>query len=337
METLLPPVSAPTRVGILHLQRFWKKTALKRSGQLPQNAFLEEWATDQSLMNALGIGLEPTISYLYQEAPDFETFENWILEKTGGVNAEIIREFNEMLEGQAAKSETADTGKVLTEEDIRFFNEHGYLIIRNAVSDAESQAAQDAVWEFLGYDANNPGSWYEIHPERKGIMVQLFHHPALEKTRRSEKIRRIFAELFGHDKLFVTTDRVSFNPPENDRWTFPGPNLHWDVSIKQPIPFALQGLLYLTDTRADQGAFTLVPGFQNSIGEWLEKLPEGTNPRNAILDTPDAKPLAANRGDFIVWHQALPHGSRPNTSDFPRIVQYITWQEIDQPKQEEWM
>ncbi|WP_220472639.1 phytanoyl-CoA dioxygenase family protein [Spirosoma foliorum] len=35
--------------------------------------------------------------------------------------------------------------------------------------------------------------------------------------------------------------------------------------------------------------------------------------------------IAANAGDFIIWHQALPHGSSPNRSREPRFVQYINY------------
>ena len=29
-------------------------------------------------------------------------------------------------------------------------------------------------------------------------------------------------------------------------------------------------------------------------------------------------------GDLIIWHKALPHGSRPNSAKRPRIVQYLS-------------
>jgi hypothetical protein len=55
--------------------------------------------------------------------------------------------------------------------------------------------------------------------------------------------------------------------------------LHWDVSLARPIPFGLQGILYLADTAANQGAFTCVPGFHRKIDSWLENLPAGSDPR----------------------------------------------------------
>jgi ectoine hydroxylase-related dioxygenase (phytanoyl-CoA dioxygenase family) len=108
------------------------------------------------------------------------------------------------------------------------------------------------------------------------------------------------------------------------------------VSLELPIPFGLQGLLYLSDTREDQGAFTLVPGFQNKIEAWINSLPPGTNPRTENLYALGPKSIAANAGDFILWHQALPHGSSPNTAALPRLVQYINYMPIDAGVKDKW-
>src|ERR1700691_3665547 len=120
----------------------------------------------------------------------------------------------------------------------------------------------------------------------------------------------------------MNVDQAGMNPPELPAWKFPGPHLHWDVSLAQPIPFGVQGILYLADVAADQGAFTCVPGFHRKIDSWLESLPEGAGPRAQAL--PDgAVPIAGRAGDLVIWHQALPHGSSPNRAALPRIVQYL--------------
>jgi ectoine hydroxylase-related dioxygenase (phytanoyl-CoA dioxygenase family) len=94
------------------------------------------------------------------------------------------------------------------------------------------------------------------------------------------------------------------------------------VSLAQPIPFGLQGLLYLTDTAANQGAFTCVPGFHRKIEQWLDNLPEGADPRTHDF-TSEAVPITGRAGDLVVWEQTLPHGSSPNRGASPRFVQYM--------------
>jgi hypothetical protein len=73
----------------------------------------------------------------------------------------------------------------------------------------------------------------------------------------------------------------------------------------------------------DQGAFTCLPGFHYTIGIWLEGLPEGADPRQQDLSGL-ATPGAGRAGDLIVWHHALPRGSRPNRNTISRVVQYLT-------------
>ena len=94
------------------------------------------------------------------------------------------------------------------------------------------------------------------------------------------------------------------------------------MSLEPPFHFGTQGLLYLCDTPAEQGAFSCVPGFHKTLETWLKSLPENTDPRSVNLDD-RAVPIAAEAGDFVIWHQALPHGSSPNRGKYPRIVQYL--------------
>ncbi len=112
------------------------------------------------------------------------------------------------------------------------------------------------------------------------------------------------------------------SPPGSTR-SFQGPELHWDVSLTPPIPMGTQGVIYLTDTLAEQGAFTCVPGFHHRIERWLQSLAPDADPRQQDLHALGSRAIAGRAGDLIIWHQALPHGSRPNRATLPRLVQYI--------------
>ncbi|MGD8779988.1 MAG: phytanoyl-CoA dioxygenase family protein [Ignavibacteria bacterium] len=217
-----------------------------------------------------------------------------------------------------------------------FWNRNWYVIIKNAVSKDDCKAAENAIWNFIDATPDNRDSWYKNHPAKQGIMIQFLRNPALDKNRNSPKIRIAFEQLWNRKDLIVTTDRVSFNTPERSGYQFSGPYMHWDTSIHLPIPLGLQGILYLVDVQENQGAFTCVPGFHNKIENWLKNLPAGTDPRGINFDSLGAKPIAANAGDFIIWHHALPHGSRPNTGDYPRIVQYIKWYPPDYADRRPW-
>jgi len=334
-DVTLSPSTQIGAFGLMHLKRFWSKIILKRTNQLDEEMWKQEWPLDKTLLSVLGLGVEQTLTYVFQHAPAFEEFERWIILTAGIPSIEQVNKFNNLL--HKTPEFTQPIPCVLSDEELTFWAQNGYLILKNAVPKADCQATVDLICDFLKIKLNEPETWYGPRTSRQGIMVQLFQHPLLQKNRQSEYIQMAYQQLWQRTDIWVTTDRVGFNPPETDNWKFPGPDLHWDCSLDQPIPFNLQGLLYLADTAPNQGAFTLVPGFHNRISDWLLALPEGTNPRTENLHTLGSLPIAAAAGDFIIWHQALPHGSRPNTSSKPRFVQYINYQPADLAQKKHWL
>ncbi|HWZ03337.1 MAG TPA: phytanoyl-CoA dioxygenase family protein [Mucilaginibacter sp.] len=332
------PSTEKGELNVMHLKRYWNKSILKREGKLPPDSFHDEWTIDTTLLNVLGLGLEQTMTYVYRGSPSFEQFENWIAEVIGVPDAGKVERFNRLIIGGNSFENNGEPEKdVLTKEDLDFWDVNGYVIIRGAISKQDCDETVSLICDHLGIERYDPATWYKDHPSKQGIMIQLFQHPLLEKNRNSPKIRRAYEQLWKRTDIWVNTDRVGFNPPETELYHFQGPRLHWDVSIKQPMPFGTQGILYLADTAANQGAFTLIPGFQNRIASWLNNLPEGANPRLQDMYALGPTPIAANAGDFILWHQALPHGSSPNTSALPRFVQYINYEPFDHKESTEWI
>ena len=310
--------------NIPHVERLRSRALARRAGIVNPAEDAAEWGNDTTMLRGLGLGLPETMAYLYQSAPTFEEFERWILERNGGaIDPIVVARINAALAGTLARTRAADDGEpALTPDELAFFDEHGYVVLHDAVTPAQCRAAETAVWEFLGMDRDDPATWY-AQPHGHSIWVPLLRHPAIWANRRSPRIARAFAQLWRRDDLWASVDQVGFNPPETRHWCFPGPHLHWDASLAMPMPFGLSGILYLTDTAADQGAFTCVPGFHRRIESWLAELPAGANPAEQDLRALGAIPIAGRAGDLIIWHQALPHGSSPNRATRPRIVQYV--------------
>ena len=330
------------KLGVLHLGRFYERSLSQRRG-IHLELTEEDVRFDKVVLSGLGLPLELTIRYLNEQEPAFAEFEKWIVAINGGrIEPSRINRINRALSGQPRDSETSrllekvDASEdVLTAEDLRFWEKNGYVIVKGAVSHGDAQAAESAVWGFLGMSPENPGSWYE-KPIGKGIMTELYHHAALSRTRHSLRIHKSFAQIWNTADLWPTIDRTSFNPPENERYRFQGPRLHWDMSLAPPHYFGTQGILYLCDTAADQGAFSCVPGFQNELESWLASLPPGKDPRQVELDD-RAVCVPASAGDLIIWHQALPHGSSPNRRNYPRIAQYINMFPLDHRENLTWL
>lgn len=313
-------------LGVHGLRQLWSRTMAAREGRRIGGE--ADSHRDYLIIHALGLGLEQTMQHLLRTAPSFEEFERWIEETTGGVETAQIARINAAILGTECLEETKqwlvsieESEPVLTPEDLAFWEKHGYVVLHDAVTAEERLAAEEAIWDHIGARADDPESWYR--QRNNGIMVQFFQHPAFIAARRSRRIHKAFAQLWGTVDLWVTTDRCGFNVPERPGWMFRGPDLHWDVSLQQPIPFGTLGILYLTDTPPEQGAFTLVPGFHHRVGEWLESLPPDAVPQRQDLHALGSQPVGGRAGDLIIWHHALPHGSRPNQGIRPRIVQYL--------------
>jgi ectoine hydroxylase-related dioxygenase (phytanoyl-CoA dioxygenase family) len=320
--------------GIFHLKRLWSKAML---GNQIKDTFVNEQELDNAIINILGLGLLPTYQFLFGQQPSFEAFEHWVVERGGGsIAAEKIEQCNQLLaaETQANKSIEQD---VLSKEDIDFWNQNGYVIIKNAVSQEDCIAACQAIWNYLQMDEYNSESWYNNSNAVQGIMVPLYRNAAIDKNRNAPKIRKAFEQLWGQNGLIVTTDKCGFNPPQTNHFTYRGTGLHWDVSLATPIPFGTQGILYLTDTAANQGALTLIPSFHKTIETWLTSLPKHSNPREADLSCFAKISIAASAGDFIIWNHKLPHSSSPNNAALPRLVQYINWYAPLQKVQKKWI
>lgn len=295
----------------------------KRAGSIHFEAFADEWQTDKALMAALGLGIEPTLVYLFNETPTYEEFENWII-ATGKPDPQAIDTFNRNFDNGGFSSGIS-VPKVLSNEQLEFWDKNGYIVLRNAIPKEDCEKTIEVICQNIGVNRDDPATWYASHKLRQGIMVQVFNDPQMEKNRGNEFIKQAYQQLYNSTNIWINTDRVGFNPPETYRWKFPGPRLHWDTKLDLPIPYSLQGILYLCDVAENQGAFSLVPGFQHKIDKWITSL-NGSDPYHEDLYALGCIPIAANAGDFIIWHQALPHGSSPNTSTKPRFVQYFTYE-----------
>ena len=321
------------RLGVFHLKRYWSKALRSRSGH---RLVPGETAADHTLLCGLHIGVEEAVRHIVGNALSFEQVEDWVEEINGGaIDPARVEELNAALSGRIDTGVPPAPGSpeaALAAADLAFWEEHGYVLLHNAITPDQRRAAAEAIYQFVAADPERPETWY-ANPCGHSIWVNLLRHPALQAARESARVRTAFAQIWGRTDMWASIDQGGFNPPVRDNWMFPGPHLHWDVSIAQPVPLGAQGILYLTDTAENQGAFTCVPGFHRRLAAWLKELPAGANPRDlSILQAMPAIPIAAPAGTLIIWHQALPHGASPNTSTVPRVAQYIrmqptTWEE----------
>ena len=234
-----------SKIGVPHLAKLWARLVRPDCDQGGDNA----WIHDRIMIHGLGLSLEETHAYLMRDTPTFDEFENWVLSINSGVIPENrIARINAVLSNKSYDQGTTrqileleNSEPVLTQVHLKFWQENGYVVLHDAVTPEQCEAAANAVWEFLDMSPTDSTTWYS-KPRDHNIMVQLFSHPALKANRESHRIHKAFAQLWGTGDLWCSIDRVSFNPPETDQWRFPGPRLHWDTSLSLPIPFSASGI-----------------------------------------------------------------------------------------------
>ena len=197
---------------------------------------------------------------------------------------------------------------VLSKEDWAFWDENGYVVVHDAVPQENLDAMVDAIWTFLEIDRDDWEQWYRHKPYTRetygsspiaaGGNVEFYQHQALWDNRQYPKVHQAFSEIWGTEKLWVSVDRACMKLPvreDNPDYNYKG-FVHWDVDTAQPVPFGVQGVLYLTDTAEDQGGFQCVPGFHRTFYEWVKTQPEDRHPRRPDLQGLEVKPIAGQAG-----------------------------------------
>ena len=316
----MPPVPDLTYAAVRGLDDYRQRVLAAR---VPT---AREACADKVLLSAIGIGIGEVLPMLHQDRPDFASFCRWIEDRAGPPAPQAIARFHAWLDGEPASGlarAELDAIKamapVLCEADLAQWHEQGVIVVRGAISHAEARAAERVLWDTLKASPDDPESWPRAASQ--GIWVDLFHHPVMEPARRSRRVHKAFAQLWGTADLWLTIDRMGFNPPATPADPYRGHGIHWDASLAKPIPFGTQAILYLTETSADQGALRVVPGFHRIADEWLDR--NGRENPHSHDFTSEARPIPAGAGDLVIWHHALPHDASPNRSPRPRLTQYL--------------
>ena len=133
-----------------------------------------------------------------------------------------------------------------------------------------------------------------------------------------------FSQVYDNHKLWVSVDRASYKPRLSERAEASrgdSNSIHIDRPVLDTSEFAVQGVLYLTDTPEDQGAWEYVPELYQQI-----KAGDVTsfNPRTDSLEGYEVKRVPGPAGSLVIWDGLMPHSSGHNWTDVPRFVQYIT-------------
>jgi len=240
------------------------------------------------------------------------------------------------------KDATAESLRVLTYNQWRFWKENGYVVIKNAVERKQAIETAKFLWEFEEKDSKNPETWYappRATMEMKELagtgMVEVYNNQHLWNNRQKTRVYDAFVDIWGTEKLWVTIDRANLNFPIRDGYEYKG-FIHWDYD-PETKPQNVQGVLALSDqTDKNMGGFQCIPWLYRNYDKWKLTQPEDRN-----RFQPDIKDLenklvkvAMEAGDLLIFNSTEPHGIRPNHSDGKvRIAQYISMMPAEEENQ----
>ena len=229
--------------------------------------------------------------------------------------------------------------RVLSEADWQHWITKGYVIVKNAVPQAQLDRLVDLLWEFDEKDPDDPATWYA--PQRRGHvrpelnnagMVEIYNHQALWDNRQSQRVYDAFVDIWDREDLWVAIDRANLNVPKQDKSGSPDGFIHWDVNTAaRPLPIGVQGVLSLLPQDLETGGFQCVPYLFEHFDEWVATQPEDRNPLLPDMTGIERVNITAEPGDLMIFNSLLAHGVRPNFSDGRvRMAQYVSMYPADQ-------
>lgn len=225
-------------------------------------------------------------------------------------------------------------------ESVAYLQEHGYVVIANALNSQQAEDALSGLWDYLegletGIDRHDVQTWgddnwpTEVHG---GILPSygIGHCQAQWFIRDIAKVKKSFAALWDTDDLLVSFDGASLWRPwcVNPAWktNLGGSWLHIDQHpIGRTGLQCVQGLVNLLPTSESTGGNVLVPGSHRLFAE----IPKLYTERLARIDPsidhfrfPKDDPLFVDQapitchmeaGDLLLWDSRTVHCSNPGS------------------------
>ncbi len=252
-----------------------------------------------------------------------------------------------------AASFAASLGDRLTDEQVAFYHEHGWLRIPGVYSAAEvAELRTDLDWmiaEWANLSAGWTGPWrrqtMDADTEAKAKLIamhdlQYYSEPWMRAVTRTDVAERMSQLLTGEGdadgapvELHHSTMHVK--PPETGH-PFP---MHQDLAFYDHSDNRyVDALVHLDDTRHENGEIRFASGshllgpldhvteHQNDAGETVPCTPHLPWERFPLADT---DPVPARAGDLVVFNILTVHGSHVNQTDAMRRLVRVGYKHPD--------
>ncbi|KAJ5971233.1 uncharacterized protein N7479_001151 [Penicillium vulpinum] len=228
--------------------------------------------------------------------------------------------------------------------------QHGYTIIKNAISPEKAQYYQQQQIEWLekftyGFKKDDSTTWtpeYLPAHARGGMYFRygVQHEAFMWEARQEAGIIDAFAKLWGTDELLVSFDAMNITfPSSNTTNSQPWP--HIDQSPQKKGLHCVQGFINFTPNGPEDGGLMVLKGTHKLTEKFFETFPEQANRESwgpedwfsfeaSEIDWfrergCEPKKVCADPGDLIMWDSRTIHYSVPPQSEQMRALIYLCY------------
>ena len=230
--------------------------------------------------------------------------------------------------------------KYLTEQQIKKYQNDGFLLIKNFFSEDELETINKSIVKF---SKNKPNDWelgkemayYETSTsigdytmnetgtknENKRMLCRIEkyvdYHQEFQKLANSDKILNVLEDLMG-GPCVLFKDKINFKRPNGG-----GYRPHQDVQAKWDdfVKYSMSIMISVDESTPENGCLEVASGQHKRglIGEYNKPL-EGE-----YLKAMNFEKIITKIGDCLFFDHFTPHQSKANKSDKPRSNIYLTY------------
>lgn len=227
---------------------------------------------------------------------------------------------------------------ILSSQQIKFFKEHGYLVLEDFIEPATVDDWRRALANYLEMDPEHPESW---DPQTLRSKDEPFWVEPKERALRNLPQMRSVLEQLGGGRFHGGMENLITRWPEPDQRWNPPDHGHIDlIMLHFNWRFTLGANTYLYNVEPEGGAFCVWPGTHTLNWQYFQQFPEhyfsGSEDSarhrmeeeiNARIKTPPLE-LTGCPGTVFLWHSFLLHEASANVRPHqPRVALFYRWGE----------
>ncbi|NKB71066.1 MAG: hypothetical protein GKR89_28685 [Candidatus Latescibacteria bacterium] len=238
----------------------------------------------------------------------------------------------------------------LSDAQVEQYQRDGFLLASGLMAATIARKGQAAMWEVMGMDPDDPGTWDKPSDEALASTVQAGFQPKSKLFQffgnqqpdllacYTREMMAALAQLTGEKPEFFAPPQGTLIQnvfPSEGEWQWRGGHFDGGVKAKQhktfPGPFIINSLIYLNDIEKHGGGTVAWPGSHKPVRalaesngekyEYLWQLQEDLH----TVDVGDPVELQPKCGDILFFAHFTVHAASDNVRDTPRLALRSRW------------